>query len=300
MDIFQPYIERTKKVFQTLLPEEIEKKNEEAYRHTEKSFYAFKEGFQQGLCYLCGGPLKSFSAEKPCIHWLLRPKRFKKKHFKELFNIYGYFQMEAYVRWVANQMAPFKNINDLQIEKDDKKIFETTIKYKHLEWSFSCSPSDLEGHKNSAIGNFPHFHFQMRMEKRPFIDYSDFHVPFKDEDIWRLAMLHQDEIPFEHHFDYGEGMQSILGEESLENVVNNSVTVDDEEEAAFRLQIFVEAKPGETISGADIVALMQESKRTGEPLAKLVRRLDASVRTVVMPGDGVPEIAERTKTKRNR
>lgn len=300
MNIFKPYIERTKKAFQNLSPEEIGKINEEAHRQTEVSFQAFKEGFHCGLCYLCGRPLKSFSAEKPCIHWLLRPKGFKKKNFKALFNTFGYFQMEVYARWVANQETPFKNINDLLLEKNEKKIFETTIRYKHIEWSFSCSPSDLEGHNTSSVANFPHFHFQMRIDKRPFIDYSDFHVPFKEEDIWKLAMLHQNELPFQHNFTYGEGMQSILREEILEAIADNSLPAENEEEASFRFDTIVMAKPGETIPGAEIAALIEESKRTGEPLSKLARKLDANVQTFVSPGDGVPEIAERTKTNRNR
>lgn len=299
MDIFQPYIERTKKAFQKISPEEIEQINKEGHRQTEESFHAFKESFNHGRCCLCGSPLKSFSTEKPCIHWLLRPKGFKKKHFKELFHTFGYFQMEAYARWVANEATPFKNINDLLFEKSEKKIFETTIKYKHLEWSFSCSPSDLEGHKNSPVANFPHFHFQMRMNKRPFIDYSDFHVPFKDEDIWKLSMIHQNELPFQHQFTHGEGMQSILHEEFLENILDNSVRAENEEEASFRFDTIVMAKPGETISGDEIAALIEESKKTWEPLSKLVKRLDANVQTIVTPGDGVPAIAERTKTNRS-
>lgn len=300
MEFFQPYIEHTKKIFQNLPTEEIRKINEETRRQTEEEFQAFKTAFQKGFCYLCGSPLKSFSVKKPCIHWLLRPKRFKKKHLKLLFYTFGYFQMEAYARWVANQEFPIKNINDFQLEKNEKKIFETTIKFKHLEWSFSCSPSDLEGHKNSLAGNFPHFHFQMRIEERSFIDYSDFHIPFTDEDKWKLAMMHQNEIPLEHHFPYGEGMQNILCNEILEDIVDNSVVAEGESKALFRFNTIIMAKEGETISITVIAALIEESRKTGEPLAKLVKKLDANVQTIVMPGDGVPEIAERTKTNRNK
>ncbi len=300
MDFFQPYIERTKKAFQKISPEEIEQINKEAHRQTEEEFHAFKESFNHAHYYMCGSPLKSFSTAKPCIHWLVRPKGFKKKHFKQLFHTFSYFQMEAYARWVANEATPLKNINDLLFEKSEKKIFETTIKYKHLEWSFSCSPSDLEGHKKSPVVNFPHFHFQMRMDKRPFIDYSDFHVPFKDEDIWKLAMIHQNELPFQHQFTHGEGMQGILSEGVLENILDNCVRAKNEEDALFRFDTIVKAKSGETISGDEIAALIEEGKKTGEPIAKLVKRIDANVQTFVTPGDGVPGIAERTKTNRSK
>jgi hypothetical protein len=300
MNIFEPYIERTKRAVAKLTQGELAELEEEASRRTEKAYKSFRENWAIGICYICLSPLKSFSSEKPCLHWLLRPNKFKKKHLKKLFDKYGYFSMEGYVRWVANLEARFKNINDLSFEKGEKKILETTIRYKYIEWTFSCSQSDLEGHRTSSVGNFPHFHFQMRLDGRPFIDFSDFHIPFKSDDMWKLAMINQNEIPYKHYFFYGEGMQSILQGENLEDIVEHSVPTSDETEAAFRLDTIIMAKPGKTISGADFVALIEESKKTGEPLSKLARRLDADVQTIVTPGDGVPEIAERTRTNRNK
>lgn len=300
MEIYRKYIEKTRRRLESMSPDEISRINAEGMRKTDQSYQEFRDSYKKGYCSICNKPLKTFSANTPCLHWLLRPKGFKKKHFPGLFDKYGYFQMECYARWVSNLETPLKNINDIAAERPEKKIFETTIKYKNIEWSFSCSPSDIEGHKNSAVANLPHFHFQMRLDRRPFIDYADFHVPFKEEDLWKLAMLSQSEMPFRHNFTYGEGMQSVLdNEEVVEKVLDASVPASDEAEATLRVDTFVMAKPGQTISGEDMMKLIEESKATGTPIAKLARRLDVDVQAIVSPGDGVPDLAKRSSTKRS-
>ncbi|MDY7035230.1 MAG: transposase [Thermodesulfobacteriota bacterium] len=47
----------------------------------EKIKYIFLDGVNFDMR---NKPLKTFSANNPCIHWLLRPKKFKKKHFPSL------------------------------------------------------------------------------------------------------------------------------------------------------------------------------------------------------------------------
>jgi len=298
--IFKSYIEHSKKVFESLSKEQIQEMNKQEQKRVNGSYNSFKDAFNKGNCYLCGSPLKTFSAKKPCLHWLLRPKGVKNKDFSSLYESIGYFQMEAYARWVANLEAPLRNINDIEAEKRNGKIFEITIKYKHIEWSFSCSTSDLERHETSREGHYPHFHFQMRLDNRPFINYSQNHIAFTDEDLWKLAMINQDEIPIGMNPLYGSGMGSILSEANLEYIIDSSERTENESEAAFEFDTFVMAKPGQTISGDDIADLIKESRETGVSLAKLMRRLDADVQTIVTPGQGVPEIAARTKTKRNK
>lgn len=298
--IFKSYIEHSKKVFESLSKEEIQEMNNKQQKLLETSYHNFKSNLEKGICYLCGSPLKTFSKNKPCLHWMLRPKGVKKKHFPYLYENVSYFQMESYARWLANLETPLKNINDIDVEKRESKIFETTIKYKHIEWSFSCSPSDLEGHKNSKEGNYPHFHFQMRLDGKPFINYSQNHIAFSNEDIWKLAMINQDEIPIGMNSMYGAGMGSILSEDNIEHILDLSERTENESEAAFKFDTLVIAEPGKTISGDDIANLIEKSRETGVPLAKLMRCLDADVQTFVTPGKGVPEIAARTVTKRNK
>ena len=62
----------------------------------------------------------------------------------EVARRFGFNHMQAFLRWVATEEAFAKNINDLADEGTGKFI-ELTIKYKTLEWSFSCSESDYHG-----------------------------------------------------------------------------------------------------------------------------------------------------------
>lgn len=242
---------------------------------------------------------KHLGVKRACLHWMLRPKRVKKKHFDQLYGNVGFFRMQTYARWVANLDSPLVNINDLEVERRDKKIFEFTVKYKNIEWSFSCSPSDLEGHKTAKAGNTPHFHFQMRLDKKPFINYSENHIAFTDEDLWKLAMFNQNDIPIGANQMFGAGMEEILSEKNKDIILDFAENAKNEEEAAFKFSTTIMAKPGEMISGDDLADLIREHQKTGVPMAKLLKRLDADVQTTVTPGNGVPEIAGRSVTKRN-
>jgi hypothetical protein len=154
--------------------------NEVDRRAAEEEYQIFLEHFAKGSCYLCLKPLASFSKKSPCLHWLLNPKGFKKKDFPAIAKRYGYFQIQSFLRWVANRDDFARNINDLPEEGTDGKLFEVTIKYKRLEWAFSCAESDYEGHATSQHAKHQHYHFQMRIDRRPFINYSDFHLPFSE------------------------------------------------------------------------------------------------------------------------
>jgi hypothetical protein len=144
---------------------------------------------KNNICSLCGHSIKSFLNFSPCLHWFLNPKGFKpRKSLPRLYKKYSYHQIDAYLRWLANIDKPFSNINDLKEEKSDKKFIETTIRYKNFEWSFSCAYSDLEGHKDSINGNFPHYHFQMMINGNVVIKFNQFHVPFSEYDEFCFAV----------------------------------------------------------------------------------------------------------------
>lgn len=98
----------------------------------------------------------------------------------------------------------------------------------------------------------------------------------------------------------GDALERIEPELLLDSMRNT----DDPSTATFNVQTAVMAKPGTTISGDDIAALIEESRETGVPIAKLVDRLD-NVQTMVqiLPGDGIPEAAPRAGgrgSKRNK
>jgi hypothetical protein len=59
-----------------------------------------------------------------------------------------------------------ENINDLA-DEGTGKLVELTIKYKNLQWSFSCSDNDLSGHDGGGEQSTrPHWHFQVFVDDR--------------------------------------------------------------------------------------------------------------------------------------
>ena len=116
-----------------LSDDEIARGNEINFRKSQAEYGRFLEQFGRGYCYLCEKPLKTFSKKNPCIHWLLKPKGFKKKNFPAIAAMFGLFQIQSYLRWVANQAGFAKNINDLEDEGTESKIIEVTIRYENLE-----------------------------------------------------------------------------------------------------------------------------------------------------------------------
>jgi hypothetical protein len=94
-------------------PEERERVNERSRKEAQEQHKAFHEKFQAGQCSFCGEALTAFDPAKPCRHWLLKPDGFGKEHFEFLAKKYSLDVLEGYLRWVANEEAFAKNINDL-------------------------------------------------------------------------------------------------------------------------------------------------------------------------------------------
>jgi len=280
--------------FPKLTPQQITKMNERTIKETEEEFQGFKDALKRDECYLCHQRFDYFSVDRPCIHWLLRPAGFNKKHFPLVFSRFDYWRINPYFRWLANSEAPFKNINDLVEEKRSSKVIEQTIKYKNLEWSFSCSKGDFTGHFFKIRGRKPHYHFQMRIDGNTFIKYSDFHIPFTDYDIWVFAIERGEIDQIKHIHTHGMGMQGVIDELPPETLLDTMTNTNEESEATWNIQTFVEAIPGKTISGDEIAELMKKSRETKIPMAKLMRSLkNTKIKTIIMPGPGVPKIAAR-------
>ncbi len=278
----------------TLSVEEIAHGNEVNHRAAEAEYQSFLEHFGRGSCYLCDRPLASFSKKSPCPHWLLKPKGFKKNDLPALAAQYGFYQIQSFLRWVANQDGFAKNINDLPEEGTGTKLFEVTIKYKTLEWAFSCAESDYQGHATSQ-----HYHFQMRIDLRPFIDYSDFHVPFSEMDIINIEAMRANP-KMKQRFSFGEGMNAVLSDETVEHIVNRTIPGNEEDAAPFKLDSIAMAEEGKTISGEDIYQLFQEAKAKGVTVASLIHKLpNARTQVIVTPGPGVAEQAPRAGRKKD-
>jgi len=184
-------------------------------------------------------------------------------------------------------------------ERHSSKFIEETIRYKNLEWSFSCSHGDRVGHSGRRTSRMPHYHFQMKVGGRVIIDYGSFHIPFNDYDEFCFAVK---ESKFDRLRDgsiQGAGMQALFDHITPEELVEGMRNATDEKNAQLHVGTLIEADEGTTISGDKIAELYEESRRTGKPMAKLVQRLkNVRVLTIITPGPGVPDIAARKKGKR--
>lgn len=296
--ILQKYTNEVQNFLEKLPADLIERMNKKTFEETDRRYKEFQNQLKVGRCYLCREKIDSFIKNKPCQHWLLRPIGFDKKHFPWVYRRFSFFRIEAYLRWIANSEILAANINDLIEETNPEKLFEHTIKYKNLEWSFSCSGGDLTGHKFSFSGRFPHYHFQMRIDGLPFIDYGNFHIPFTDQDLFQLPMLlgMVDKAKYTH--THGAGMQEMMDIDP-EVLLDSMQKAEDEKDGVYSVQTLVEAEPGKTLSGDEIADLFKKSKELNVPVAKLIRELKnaGSIKTIISPGTRVPNQAGRKSSK---
>jgi hypothetical protein len=288
----------------SIAPEEQDRINEQNRKQGEDEHSAFHEKFQAGQCWVCGNALSVFDPAKPCPHWLLKPAGFGKEHFELLARKYSLIKLEHYLRWVANEEAFAKNINDLA-DEGSGKLVELTIKYKNLQWSFSCSESDLSGHDGGGEhSKRPHWHFQMYQDDKPFIRYNDFHLALSEEDIGLLEHMRNNPGKVRKRFAGGAGMGDLLHPSTLEQVVaiGRSATEDDQIKAApIELNTIMIAEPGTTIKGEDIYNLIQAAKAENITVTSKLRGLQgANITTLVSPGLGVVAQAVRSGGRKRK
>lgn len=284
-----------------LSPEEVELGNAAERAQSLRDYEDFRTSLDEGDCFLCRKPLTSFSASRPCLHWLMKPKGFKKKHFPLLTEKFCYFRVAAYVRWLASLDGIARNINDLVAEHSGSKLIDLTARYRNITWSFSCGATDYRGHEGSRNADFPHYHFQMIVGGRPFIRYNDFHIPLHADDLYDLELIanHRDLVLY--GTGPGMGMQALLDDADL--AVGASSPATDPETAALNLDTLIVAREGETLSGHDLVAAVTIAAAQKRSLASVVqeRFTNADVATFVSPGEGVAKAKPRsTRRKKER
>src|SRR5262249_30193861 len=209
--------------------------------------------------------------------------------------------LEYYLRWVANEEAFAKNINDLA-DEGTGKLVELTIRYKNLEWSFSCGANDLSGHEGGGEhSKLPHYHFQMYVDGKPFIRYSDFHLPLSEADFGFLEYMRRNPGKGRRQLPGGAGMKGVLDEETVDYLVRMLRSATSEESAPINLETVIMAEPGKTISGDDLYNLIQAAKAEGVPVASKLHELKgASVQTLISPGPGVVRQATRSGRRKRR
>lgn len=289
---------RAKEYFDSLTDEGRRKLQEKEDLNHKSQHARFKQGYEIEQCYLCGKDFKSVSREEPCLHWLLRRGKFKTKDIKLIAEKFGYHQIAAYLRWCANEERIAANINDLSDEAAPGKILSSTIRWKNIEWSFDCSPNDFAGHGGKHT-SFPHYHFQMRIDGRQFINFNDYHLPFNDMDLFAFQVNGLDGV----HIDFGQhgmGMNTAMSFDP-QDIIDHMPLAESEEGSAFNMQTMVIA--GDTpMRGEDIAAAAEESRRTGRSMASILHErlkgTGVSIQTIVTPSESVPEITPRTERDR--
>lgn len=279
--------------------ETVTQVNKKEIEQAEADYQKFIAAFKINECSLCHKSLKTFSVKSPCLHWLLRPKGFKKKHFPSLFTTFPYFRISSYIRWVASLAGPMKNINDFKVEHPGEKIIDFTARHKHITWSLSCSQSDYEGHQSTTHGKIPHYHIQVKLNGKIFIKYGDFHIPFHEDDLYDLDLFINHGDVVKHSYGRGSGLQFIFDDEDrVEALIHHLVPTSEEDQATIHLSTMVDAGEGGLISGDLVADAIEEAKTSNLTIAAVLREklkdTGAKVTTVVSPGKGVPEPQQRS------
>jgi len=292
-------VERAKQYSSYLEAMPQEKKAEltlETMKQHKEEHSRFLESYAKDECYLCNKNFKTYSKANPCLHWLLRRAKFKKKDFPLLTSKYDYHQINMYLRWVANAEYYQKNINDMKSEQSEKKVFQSTIKWKNIEWSFECSENDFKGHP-SAI-NYPHYHFQMMVDKKIFINYNGFHNRFSQQDLSYLYAIYSDGFTPMYGTN-GSGMEDAMSA-NPEDLLDRCSVIDEGQVqgGAFHIQSMISNPDG--IDGDVIQDAIEESRKTKKSLTKILKEKlsdDTNITTIISPSERVPEIAKRTEHK---
>jgi hypothetical protein len=199
------------------------------------------------------------------------------------------FQIQCYLRWCANLEKPFANINDLEDEVKHPENFEATIRFENLEWTFSCSNNDLIGHKGTS-SNFSHYHFQMKINNLPFIKFNDFHIPLSEYDLFNFNLFKKHGEKFKHTFGRGSSIKQVLQNVEPEDIINMSVSGDPGAKSTYHFSNIIFPNEGELLDGSVVADLIKKSKKTGLPIAKLVKEIpNINVSTIISPSDDIPE-----------
>ena len=286
------------KILDNIPREFIEKQNQLIEEENDRVFNDFIQNLEVGKCFMCKEKMNSFIPDKPCFHWFAYPNGIKKKNFESyLSNPIGFFKLDCYFRWLANTDRFFCNINDFKNETSLTSQIETTYKYQNIEWAISIGNTDLEGHENASIGKYPHFHIQMKVDDRIFLRFNDFHIPLSDSDLLEFELRNQLSDRYDTDYSYGIGMGFLEDPNNLEAVYESQYIDFEKEDGVIRLRTLIKAPEGEFLSGDKILEAYEISKKTNEPVGKILKRLlpEADFLTVMSPNNGIEKIKRSGK-----
>lgn len=287
MRLWQNYI---KNFALSMTPEQVIDCNRIDHEKYEKEYTQFPENYKEWICHICKKSFKTYSTKSPCLHSLLRRNWFKKKDFPKIYQRWSYFNISTYFRWIANQERFAWNINNLDEEKDPNKKFEYTIRWKNIEWTLSSALGDFIGHSGKC--NFPHYHFQMRIDGQRFIDFDQFHIPFSEYDLFVFDSIETWKVKHSYGFGWVWIQESVEQISKSDQPLENLQRTDDINEAQFNIHTTITWE----ISWDWFADIVDESKNTGETIASLVKKRagkDIEVNTIIEPIDNIPDIAAR-------
>ena len=288
-------------IIESIPPEEVARINRKELEQEAEDYRRFRASLAEGKCVFCNHPMDSFEPDKPCLHWFTYPVGIRKKYFeKYLSEPLSYYQLESYCRWMASSEKLIGNVNDSEIGLSKSSLHELTIKYRNIEWSFSVGHTDVEGHEGRHLGARPHYHLQMTVDGRPFINFGDFHIYFTDFDLYFIELSRQAPDKVERIHKHGIGTSVLHNPDTIERLTKVLDKVDKDGTGLFRRQSIISPADGKTISGGMIAEAVEESKRTGELVQKIMERKlkgQAEIVSMVSLRDDPPEIKKRTGKK---
>lgn len=134
------------------------------------------------------------------------------------------------------------------------------------------------------------------------IRFNDCHIQFTDDDLFSLELIEQAGDIYKIGHNHGEGVgviETLNDEESKELFDKNMKSAKNVDTAPFHRHTIISAPPGKTISGKYLAKAVEESKKTGEPIGRIMARLipNAGVKTIITPSEAVPEKIKRSGKK---
>jgi hypothetical protein len=269
----------------------------------EEEHQDFLSKLKEGKCYLCGKDMNDIDVGHPCFHWFAYPIGIKKKNFNDyLKKPIGFFELSCYLRWLANSETQMVNINSLKAEMSKNCVLECTYKFRNVVWAFSVGRTDKEGHEGGKVGDVPHYHLQMKVDGRPFINFNDFHIPFSDMDLLRLGLEEQTKGRFKTVFPFGMGAEILEDEDLDAKELDKGLRAahEDQDKAPFCRQSIITSKNKSGFSGDLIADALEESKKTKEPISRILKRKlgdTINVEAVIYPSELIPEMEKRSGKK---
>lgn len=245
---------------------------------------------------MCSADFTTYRAGDPCLHWLTHPVGFRKRDIPAIADRYSLFETQLFLRWVANEEAPARNINDL-VEEGRGRPIELTIRYRDCEWALSASEGDLAGHDGAGeAAKKPHYHLQMRYRRQVIAKFNDFHLPLHASDIDALSKV-KDGATI--NFAGGAGFSDFLYERPAEELLRGPFVQAREDEGMLEFDTVIVAGPGETLKGEQLTEMINRAREGKTSFADIAHQLPhLDVQTIISPGRGLVEQSVRSGRKR--